>query len=312
MTDHLCVTLNPVVDTTFHIDRFTDQYRTEASRIMHVAGGKGNNVGRVLIRLGERARVFNPLGGVVGRQLMELLSQDGVKIFTAWLSVDTRLAVTLMDKSGEQRAYFAPTSPWNDSDVRSVRTVFQQALDGAQTLCVCGSSPNRQADGLFAEFLAQARDRGVFTLLDSYGMGLKEGLKAAPQVVKMNRMEAGDYLGRDLSSMDACCQAVENLSTLSGVEWVVLTMGAEGALLGTDERIWLARPPKIAVVNPIGSGDSMTGGLLARYRQGGDPLDCFRLGMAAAAANAQTYEAGLVELQEIDRLEKEIIVEALR
>jgi fructose-1-phosphate kinase PfkB-like protein len=44
-------------------------------------------------------------------------------------------------------------------------------------------------------------------------------------------------------------------------------------------------------VNPIGSGDAMTAGLLTGIRQGLEPEDCFRLAMAAAVANTTTWDA---------------------
>ena len=49
----LCVTLNPVLDTTFFVDKMRPIYRTEAQRENYVAGGKGDNVARALGILGE-------------------------------------------------------------------------------------------------------------------------------------------------------------------------------------------------------------------------------------------------------------------
>ena len=76
-----------------------------------------------------------------------------------------------------------------------------------------------------------------------------------------------------------------------GSDWSVLTLGAQGALFAAGERRWSARPPKVAAINPIGSGDAVTAGLMVGVVRGLPPEECFRLGMAAAAANTLTWAA---------------------
>jgi len=76
-----------------------------------------------------------------------------------------------------------------------------------------------------------------------------------------------------------------------GSAWAVLTLGEQGALFAAGDRRWSARPPKVEAINPIGSGDAMTAGLMAGLVRGLPPEECFRLGMAAAAANTLTWDA---------------------
>ena len=76
-----------------------------------------------------------------------------------------------------------------------------------------------------------------------------------------------------------------------GSDWSVLTLGEQGALFAAGERRWSARPPKVEAINPIGSGDAMTAGLMAGLVRGLPPEECFRLGMATAAANTLTWDA---------------------
>jgi fructose-1-phosphate kinase PfkB-like protein len=100
----LCVTLNPVVDTTLFVNEIRPVYRTEAYRITHLAGGKGNNVARALTGLGEPARVLTPLGGAAGRYQAELLAADGLEAVIAWVSGETRVVITVVDQAHSQRA----------------------------------------------------------------------------------------------------------------------------------------------------------------------------------------------------------------
>ena len=285
----LCVTLNPLVDTTFFVDEFRAVYRTNARCSAHVAGGKGNNVARALVCMGQPARTFTLLGGTAGRHLSDLLDADGAEKAVVWVSGETRISATVVDRHYEQRGYWAPAEPFLESDAEAVREQFPQALDGAQVMCMGGSSPHAMADSLYPEFLGVASGRGIPTVLDTYGEALRLGLQASPTVVKINRQEAAAWLDRPL---DTLRQQVDGLGELlrTGPEWAVLTLGGEGALLAQGRQRWMARPPEAAVVNPISSGDAMTAGLMMGIVDGQPSQECFRLGMAMAVVNATTWE----------------------
>ena len=307
----LCVTLNPVIDTTLFIDAFEPVYRTEARRITHVAGGKGNNVARVLTRLGRPARALAALGGASGRHVAERLAADGIETIPAWVSGDTRVMITVVDRAYEQRAYFAPGAPFTAADASALRARFDEALEGASAVCLCGSSPGALADPLFPEMLALAAARGLPTLLDTYGEALRLGLEARPTVVKANQAEAAALLGRALEMADDQLRALDDLRR-GGAHWAVLTLGAEGALFASEEGTWQARPPDVRVVNPIGSGDAMTAGLLIGLLDGQPPQDCFRLGMAAAVANTLSWHAGHLTAEEVEGLLPQIAIRQVR
>jgi tagatose 6-phosphate kinase len=297
----LCITLNPVVDMTLFVDEIKPVYRTDAHRVTYIAGGKGNNVARALLRLGHSARVFLPLGGASGRHEAELLEAEGIEKTVAWVSGDTRVAITIVDRDYQQRAFFTPSAPVTPEDLSLIRKRFEEALAGAKAMCLCGSSPAPQADCLFPEFLHRATQQGIPTLLDTYGDALRLGLEAAPTIVKINRAEASVLLGRPLGTLEAQISALNELRC-SGTRWAVLTLGDQGALFTCEEGSWLAQPPPRKVVNPIGSGDAMTAGLLAGWITGQSPEDCFRLGMASAVANTLTWEAGHIDPDEVEAL----------
>ena len=92
----LCVTLNPVLDTTFFVDEMRPIYRTEAQRVTYVAGGKGDNVARALGMLGEPAHALVALGGDTGRHVANLLAAEGIAATPAWVSGETRLQITVI------------------------------------------------------------------------------------------------------------------------------------------------------------------------------------------------------------------------
>ena len=68
-------------------------------------------------------------------------------------------------------------------------------------------------------------------------------------------------------------------------------------------------PPRIKPVNPIGSGDAFTAGLVSRLVRGDDLGEACRWGTAAGTANALTPMPGEVNQDDVERLIGEIQVE---
>jgi 1-phosphofructokinase family hexose kinase len=293
--------LNPLVDTSFFVDEILPVYRTEVKRITHVAGGKGTNVARALKALGQPARAFTVLGGQAGRHHAELMKADGLETAIAWIGGETRVSVTVVDREYQQRGYFAPPPSLTGEDVAVVRREFAHALEGAAAMCICGSALGPPSVPLVPEFLRMAAARDIPTLLDTYGDALRQGLQAAPTIVKANRHEVSAYLGRPLETTEDRLEALSDLQR-AGAQWAILTLGEEGALFAAGERRWSAHPPTVQVINPMGSGDAMTAAVLIALLRGWSPEECFRYGMAAAVANVTGFVPCRVTAQEIEAM----------
>ena len=305
----LSVTLNPVVDTTFFVPEVRHVYRTEATRVTHLTGGKGTNVTRALRCLGEDAAVLIALGGKMGWMAADTLREEGLDATVAWISGETRLMVTLVDANDHQQAFFAPNTPFSPRDFDTIRQEFSCLVQKADNVCVCGSSPAPEADELFAYVIREAARNGCPTLLDSSGGGLRAGLSARPTVVKVNLAEAEGLLGRPLPTQNDWIHAVEDLRSKSG-GWAIITLGDKGALMSpADGEHWIARAPSVKVINPIGCGDAMTAGLVWAMTRGKPPQECFRWATAVAAANAMTWTACVFDPLDADGLLPNVVLE---
>ncbi len=306
----LCVTLNPVLDTTYLVDEMRLTYRTEAHRVTHVAGGKGNNAARALGLLGVKAHSLVAVGGMIGRCLVEVWANDPFGATPVWVSGETRLQITVIDRHGAQRAFYAPPTEFTVEDVARAEAAFEELIGSASCVCLCGSSPGTTADSLYGHFIAAGRAAGALTLLDTYGEALRYGLAARPDIVKMNLAEAEGYLGREITDAAGELAALADLRE-AGARMAVLTLGERGALLATEREVWRAAPPLVEALNPIGSGDAMTAGLVARILRGDEPVDAFRLAMAAAAANTLTWEACRFDPTDVERLRPLVAMERM-
>ena len=74
---------------------------------------------------------------------------------------------------------------------------------------------------------------------------------------------------------------------------MILTQGAEGAVLASKSGVLRIRPPRVDVVSAVGAGDSFNAGFLHKYVHGADLADCVAYGNLAAACS--TTRAGGTE-----------------
>jgi fructose-1-phosphate kinase PfkB-like protein len=150
-----------------------------------------------------------------------------------------------------------------------------------------------------------ARQEGVHTLLDTYGDCLAPALEAQPDVVKLNRKECEEAYGEPLSSFDKVCAALEWIRGF-GVAYAAITFGSRGVVASWDDHIVAWEPPEIDEVNPIGSGDAMTAGLIDGFSRDAEPEEAFRWAMACAVCNVQKWVACDIDRDDVEEMVEQI------
>jgi fructose-1-phosphate kinase PfkB-like protein len=70
----------------------------------------------------------------------------------------------------------------------------------------------------------------------------------------------------------------------NGIENVMISLGAEGALLVCADGCFIARPPKIKALSTIGAGDSSIAGFMAAAADGNGPADMLRRAVSYGSA----------------------------
>ena len=197
-----------------------------------------------------------------------------------------------------------------EKDIAAFMDEFEKVLKDTTVLVCSGGLPEGIQAGFYRMLIEKAKLCGVKTILDTSNEMLIEGIKAAPYMVKPNLRELGVYAGKQLNSLSDIIEACKSIIN-AGVEIVLTSMGAEGALLVSREEIMRAIVPDVEVVNTIGSGDSTVAGCATGINRGYSLDKTLRLGMACAVANTQFKEIGYVSMELVDKFFNEIVIEVL-
>lgn len=307
----ITVTMNPSVDKTIFVPSVTVGDVNRVAESMLDPAGKGINVSRMLHRLGCATIAFGVAAGEMGRLAETALQAEGVLSWFLWAPGQTRLNVTVVDRATGQATSFYDRGPrLDDAQVEEIERRMTQWLQPANVLVLAGSLPPGVPRDIYARWIELARSLNTKVVLDAEGEPLRLGVAAHPTLIKPNVTEAEKLLGRALPDHGAVAAAAMELHT-SGIDYVVISMGGEGAICAWDQQVWRARPPQVERRSTVGSGDSMVAGLAEAIANGRPIIEGLRRGAAAGAATAMTAGTQLGTRDEVEALMPQVEIEPM-
>ena len=93
-----------------------------------------------------------------------------------------------------------------------------------------------------------------------------------------------------------------------GIEWVIVSLGANGAFAKHGDVFYKVDIPKIDVVNPVGSGDSTVAGIASGLYHHESDADLLKKANVLGMLNAQEAQTGHVNMGHYDALYQQLIV----
>lgn len=289
----LVINPNICVDHTIEIDELLPGHVQRPRSGVVTLGGKGVNVARVARTLNDSATILSFVPEGDEERLIALARSEGADLRGPRVEGRARGATIILEYSGRVTVLNEPgvavdATRW-DALLDEVR-----ALSSLHDTMVCsGSLPPGSPSDSYARVVGAAHDLGMRCVVDSAGPVLREAALAGADVVSPNLAEAESLLfagrpedvdppGTDV--VDRAARAVQGLIEL-GARHVVVSAGSHGAAFDLDGRVAWCRAPVVDVVNPIGAGDSLIGGLVHALERG-DPWPsavCFALSTASAS-----------------------------
>ncbi|MGD0536222.1 MAG: 1-phosphofructokinase family hexose kinase [Verrucomicrobiota bacterium] len=305
----LCLGTTPAAQRVMRFSGLMLDAVNRATATLDGIAGKSVNVAKVLHALGERPLATGFLGGARGEAIRTALAARGIESEFVTVAADTRECVTVIDESaGTHTELVEESAPAEPDDFARLLAIVRRRMPGCRAAVMSGTiAPGGPAD-LYAQCVRLAHDAGALAIVDAQGPALIAALPAGPDLVKPNRAELAATVGRELADEHAVLAAIRELAE-RGARRVVVTAGREPTLLFDGTQVWRIRSPRLATLNPIGSGDALTAALVWRLVRGDDLGEAGRWGSAAGAANALTWMAGEVSRADVERLAGEVGVE---
>ncbi|XXF75708.1 1-phosphofructokinase family hexose kinase [Myxococcaceae bacterium GXIMD 01537] len=297
------LTLNPALDVSTSTAEVTPEHKLRCDEARFDPGGGGLNVARVVRELGGESLAVYPRGGPTGDLLEQLLEARGVTRRPIAISGFTRESFTVAEtRSGREFRFVLPGPAMTQPEWQGCLDTLVEAAEGASFLVASGSLVPGVPVDFYARVARLAKKLGVRCVVDTSGEPLKAALAEGVFLAKPNRREFRALSGVASDEVAALAPAARALVERGEAQVLVVSMGAEGALLtlrGTQLR---AVPPPVATNSSVGAGDSFVAGMTYAMARGIEAADAFRWGVAAGTAALLTAGTELCRRGDTERL----------
>ncbi len=278
------------------------------SRVGHtfitVPGGKAANQAAQVARCGVHSFLVaragtDPFGEAIESEL------SGVGVNTTYLSraatAPTGASPVLVGDDGEYASVIVPgaASQLSSMDIELAAPAFAEA----SVLLLQLELPLETS---LAAARAAKRD-GLNVILNAAPVSAIPYLKQSSllretDILVLNMAELGALTDRSIDHANVREAAAMPLASESGPSWVVVTLGAAGALAVSREESFVASALKVPVVDTIGAGDAFMGALAAQWARGANMSSALRYGtvagsLAATQPGALAGQAGDATIQ---------------
>lgn len=299
--------LNPCIDRTVFVDGFLYGEMNRVVEVENIPAGKGANVAYAIKKLGGEAGLVM-FGAKEGDPVQKRIEGFGIKceklgVFDS-VRVNTKLnnlkdnVVTEINEKGAEVTQ------------EQIEQIIKMSVAAAKTsdfFVLTGSVPKGCEASLYGEIMAKIKltSPKCRLVLDAEGESFKKALPQKPYVIKPNKYEIEMHCGKKIDSLEELAEEGMKMHE-AGVEYVIISMGADGAVVCCSEGAIYAESPKVDVVNTVGAGDSMLAATMLAIQNDADADSIIRQSVAAGSAAVTCSNKELISREAYDKLINEV------
>ncbi len=301
------ITMNPAIDKSALVDRIIPEAKLHCTSIKNEAGGGGINVSKALQKLGMGSFAVFSAGGHNGNLLKDLVRKEGIPFEALAVEPETRENFVILETSTNDQYRF------NMEAMNLTDDLSEQCLDMLNSmtpkpsiLVASGSLPGGITPNFYAQLAKWAGTINAKFILDTSGTPLQLAVNERIYLLKPNVSELGQLTGMETNSTESILAAAQHLVSSTAVQRVVVSMGAEGALLVTPDAHEYVAAPSVKKLSTVGAGDSMVAGMAYMLAQQGTPAEMLRFGIACGSAATMNTGTELFHTADVHKIYEQL------
>jgi tagatose 6-phosphate kinase len=165
-------------------------------------------------------------------------------------------------------------------------------------VALSGSLPLGCPPDTYAQLVRVVEQTGAKAIVDTSGEALRAVLAAKPSMIKPNADEASQLARVVIDSPASAARTANRLRERFGIEAVVISLGAQGAVLASGAGSFWARPPEVAVENTVGSGDAFVAGFTTGWQEH-SVVEALRVGVEVSSAAVMSEPTGFFDPRDL-------------
>ena len=297
------ITMNPAIDKSTVVERIVPEAKLHCAAPRYEAGGGGINVSKALRRLGTDSMAIFPAGGHNGNMLRELLIREGIAGNCIAAGAETRENFIVLETFTNYQYRFNtkanPVEPVVASQCLDLLTglPFKPGF-----LVVSGSLPEGVPEQFYADLAKWSAAAGVKFILDTSGPPLFLAADEQVFLLKPNLAELSQLAGKHLSTKEEAATAAREIILSRNCALILVSLGAEGALLVTKEGQDFVAAPEVKKQSSVGAGDSMVAGMVFGLINNHSLRECIRFAVACGTAATMNMGTELFHVEDVKKL----------
>lgn len=305
----ITVTLNAAIDKSLSVPSFRLGRRHRTVEQWTLAGGKGVNVARALKALGAPVVATGFAGGPTGTRIVEQLTNESILNDFVRIREESRTNTAVFDPTTNITTEINERGPAVSArEVATFRDKLLYLARGADIVVLAGSLPRDVEPTLYAELIEELRKLDVLIFVDTDGDPLRHAVRAEPDLISPNVVEAEELVGHEFNEEEDYAIAVGEM-VQQGTREAIMTLNDGCVAHLRDSGELVARRARVdtrEAVATVGSGDAFLGGYVCARYNGLSPDECLKFAVACGVESTQRLGAGLIEAAEVDRILAEV------
>lgn len=278
------VTFNPSIDVTLRLKRIHFGQAHVLEPPIEDAGGKGMNAARALKELKVPVTAWAFIGGNRGDRWQKLAHESNIPLLLSRIGGETRQNFKIFEEDfSRQTDLNFPGEPFNQRVCQGFVRKMGMKLSTEDFVVLAGSTLQQTPPAFWKKLAHTVHGLNAHLVVDMAGEALREIAQWEPWLVKINREEFCEWMGKDLVDLPAVKDFLSYPNDILRSHLVV-TDGPHGGLLRTLDGEFIQIPaPKVQVEGTVGAGDAFLAGLLSGWiHSQGNWREAMRWGMATA------------------------------
>ncbi|MBK6381514.1 MAG: 1-phosphofructokinase family hexose kinase [Chitinophagaceae bacterium] len=302
MSSIITITFSPCIDKSTAVAALVPEKKLLCATPKLEPGGGGINIARAIKKLGGAATAIFPSGGYTGKYFNHLLEKENIPAVIIETANETRENIIVVDEATNNQYRFGmPGTGLTAAEWKKCLHAVEEMSD-VEFIIASGSLPPGVPDTIYALLAKIAKSKNAKFIVDTSGEALKHAAAEGVYMLKPNLGELSSLAGKKEIQPGEVKTIAREIIAKGNCEVIVVSMGADGAMLVTAEIAGIFKPPAVERKSTVGAGDSMVAGIVFYLAQGKDLTQSVQYGVACGTAATLNAGTELCKKEDADRL----------